>query len=66
MVEKPNGGPAFPCTMGPDGGVIFNGMSLRDCFAIVMMHAILIRYGATDNQDGAYRIADKMLKERDK
>lgn len=33
MNQPPNGGPAFPCPTGSDGGALFEGMTLRDYFA---------------------------------
>jgi hypothetical protein len=60
-----NGGPAFPT------GTAFQGMTLRDYFAAKALQGVL----AADTEEllsvdaiasVSYRIADAMLKERDK
>lgn len=70
-----HGGPAFPHPgfAPPDGGGIVAypefGMSLRDYAAIAAMRSIITGssfdpISAKDVADGAYRIADAMLKAR--
>ncbi len=63
-----NGGPAFPAL---DARTMLSGMSLRDYFAAKALQGVL----AADTEEllsvdaiasVSYRIADAMLKERDK
>lgn len=66
-----NGGPAFPCPTGTDGGSLFDGMSLRDYFAATVLTGFLsVKGNAVSNFEmasaRAYRIADAMLAEREK
>ena len=48
--------------------LVYGGMSLRDLFAAVALHAIVTRGGGgiPEVPGEAYEYADKMLKERDK
>ena len=69
MIDHKNGGPAFPVS---DGNFYCNGMTLRDYFAAA---ALQVMY-ASDTEESfilpekkaplAYRMADLMLKEREK
>ena len=70
-----DGGPAFPVRMprrsmgkGGPSTLVYGGMSLRDLFAAVALHAIVTRGGGgiPEVPGEAYEYADKMLKERDK
>jgi hypothetical protein len=63
MMNKETGGPAFPL----DDGV-HRGMTLRDYFAAKAMQGLLTRIArsGTEQAEEAYRIADAMLKAREK
>lgn len=77
-----DGGPAFPCPTGSDGGVAFPGMSMRDWFAGKTLEAFLsnpsecIEFSKLEDHNPdttplrvaarCYVFADAMLKERDK
>ena len=65
MVTKTNGGPAFPCSDNQSG---YQGMSLRDVFAVFAMNAMLVERGRVPEKlaVNAYEVADAMLKERAK
>lgn len=80
MTTHNNGGPAFPCEVGPasDGHTIQTGnmqwmqpgMTLRDYFAAKAMHASLSLDPANAASSGeharwAYEMADAMLKARE-
>lgn len=80
MTTPNNGGPAFPCEVGPasDGHTIQTGnmqwmqpgMTLRDYFAAKAMHASLSLDPANAASSGeharwAYEMADAMLKARE-
>ncbi len=67
-----DGGPAFPCTTGSDGGIFQGGMSLRDWFAGQALAGWLA--SPVKAPDGVssdmltqalYKIADDMLKARE-
>lgn len=73
MTKKQTGGPAFPCiriiagdNYSPPKQVHFPGMTLRDHFAGLAMHALLSLDGFTDDAvaHDAYFFADKMIKAR--
>jgi hypothetical protein len=68
MKTTNDGGPAFPCPTGSDGGVAFADMSLRDWFAGMALAGI--RVGDWEKcEHGAkwcYDYADAMLSERQK
>jgi hypothetical protein len=65
--EPDDGGPAFPLTV-PDFRDYENqpqpGMSLRDWFAGMALSGLLASDEWVEVEDGAYKIADKMLAER--
>ena len=75
-MTKDTGGPAFPHTVeykGADcGGVVpYGGMSLRDYFAARALQNFRDQIGSQSDQEwfdkvaeGAYRMADAMLKAR--
>lgn len=68
-MSKETGGSAFPVTAHPNGGPLYNGMTLRDYFAAKAMQVFLNkeslnRYGLVSEQ--AYLIADAMIEERNK
>ena len=77
-MNKNDGGPAFPVTPTNSAGQcadIFIGMTLRDYFAAKAMQGIcaskdeagvLLQHGHEWIAQEAYRIADAMLKEREK
>jgi len=66
-----NGGPAFPAL---DARTMLSGMTLRDYFAAKAMQGIISASGADRRveydedavADNAYRMADAMLKERER
>jgi hypothetical protein len=56
-----NGGPAFPT------GTAFQGMTLRDYFAAKAMQGLMdAAMPMAEIADEAYRMADEMLKAREK
>lgn len=70
IIEKDDGGAAFPVVWPDDKGVQFYGLSMRDYFAAKAMQALV------ENREGkqlyeksiaqiAYRIADAMLEARE-
>ena len=70
MDSTNTGGPAFP-SHGSMGEVVQEGMTLRDYFAAKAMQAFLDQVGWKSDQkwfdeiaDGAYKMADAMLKAR--
>ena len=72
MIEKNNGGPAFPVTVTDKSGQIApteTGMSLRDYFAIHASEKDIeaIRFGFSDmsRSEARYIYADEMLKVRE-
>ena len=78
-MNKRDGGPAFPCTTGSDGGVAFDGMSLRKWYAGMAMQGLLTRNEVVPRYCGewsqeraseicadAYTLADAMIKEGEK
>ena len=58
--------PAFP--MEDAGGAVWPGMSLRDFYAAVAMHALLTAWKDShlNIEEAAYEMAERMLKERRK
>lgn len=72
MATQNNGGPAFPCPTGTDGGSLYDGMSLRDWFAGMALSAICSKPGWLISQDApviarqSYEAADAMLAVRTK
>lgn len=69
MINKNNGGPAFPIP-GLSHDADFNGLSIRDYFAAKAMQGLVIRNGRDLSlpklAEFSYEMADAMLKERDK
>ena len=78
MSNTKTGGPAFPKTPFIEIGTPQNGMTLRDYFAAKAMHIMWDAYdkgycGLNNNDapnveiiaEGAYQMADAMLKARD-
>ena len=68
-----DGGRAFPCPTGSDGGALHSGVSLRDYFAGQALIGVLLdprNIGQTENlgiyAEYCYTAADAMLAERDK
>lgn len=77
MTNKPTGGqayPSFPASI--NGQLQYQGMTLRDAFAIAAMQALIGHEGKEDFKRGkqgvpiisayAYEYADAMLLEREK
>ena len=58
--------PAFPTK--DSGGGIWPGMSLRDFYAAIAMHALLTAWQDSflNLEETAYEMAERMLKEREK
>jgi len=61
-----DGGQAFPCPTGSDGGIMFSGMSLRDWFAGMALQGIKWNgyERLSDSAQVAYALADAMIAER--
>jgi hypothetical protein len=76
-MNNPDGGPAFPTA---NGGSVDDGMTLRDYFAAKAMQGLIqspknytaddgasaVMWHWSDFAQGAYQMADAMLKERSK
>jgi hypothetical protein len=67
---KDTGGPAFPCHPGIENP-LYDGMTLRDYFAARALQNFRDQIGSQSDQEwfdliaeGAYRLADAMLKAR--
>ncbi len=66
MTTKNTGGPAFPLVIPPEHSYS-TGMTLRDYFAAKAMQALMTRYAYDEKlPDRAYKVADTMLKAREK
>ena len=75
-MSKPDGGPAFPCTTGSDGGVAFDGMSLRKWYAGMALSGMITYAYKRGPEFGfeppatlaieAFALADAMITEGDK
>jgi hypothetical protein len=66
MNDKQTGGPAFPLVIPPEHSYS-TGMTLRDYFAAKAMQALMTRYAYDEKlPDRAYKVADTMLKAREK
>lgn len=70
MADKNTGGPAFP--QPTNINLFYSGMTLRDYFAAKAMQNFRDQIGSQSDQEwfdkvaeGAYRMADAMLKARD-
>jgi hypothetical protein len=69
-MTKDTGGPAFPCHPGIENP-LYDGMTLRDYFAARALQNFRDQIGSQSDQEwfdlmaeGAYRLADAMLKAR--
>lgn len=76
-MSKPDGGPAFPVLHSIDGNWVknplpeYSGMTLRDYFAAAWLMGYVANPSAVDvpretSANYAYKMADAMLKEREK
>lgn len=75
MSEKPNGGPAFPCSNeqfthgNPQTGDAWSGLSMRDWFAGQALAGATKHEGCQPGPEGmakrAYALADAMLAARE-
>ena len=69
MIDKDNGGPAFPTS---NGGSPDDGMTLRDYFAAKALPKLMAMSNPDGHEDAeataswSYAYADSMLKERNK
>ena len=70
-MNKPDGGPAFPCgpvKIGKIQYTNYSGMSLRDYFAGKTLEIYPRNTGYQDNviAEDCYKMADAMIREREK